>query len=194
MSQTDDIHESFYDLFNQRFRKIDDPDRGPRYYTNISIGAHMKPCRVDDDFQCVVVVKQSEVKLTPAPFLNRFEKYYISHAMLLSIAMDQLPPYLRVIMEKIHGKVNEFVQLVGGKKSLYGLQDETVDSLMLCVLPARSHQFQEVPNILPAKEDEDIRHYLLQQLVVALRDSAGFSVPMVSVCVCVCVCTYTTVL
>ena len=39
MSQTDDIHESFYDLFNQRFRRIDDPDHGPRYYTNIAIGA-----------------------------------------------------------------------------------------------------------------------------------------------------------
>ncbi len=31
MSQTDDIHESFYDLFNQRFRRIDDPQEGPRY-------------------------------------------------------------------------------------------------------------------------------------------------------------------
>ena len=61
MSQTDDIHESFYDLFNQRFRRIDDPDHGPRYYTNIAIGAHLKLCRVHTDFQCVVVVRWSEV-------------------------------------------------------------------------------------------------------------------------------------
>ena len=44
MSQTDDIHESFYDLFNQNFRRIDDPEHGPRYFTNIAIGAHLKPC------------------------------------------------------------------------------------------------------------------------------------------------------
>ena len=45
MTQTDDIHESFYDLFNQRFRRIDNPE-GARYYTNIAIGAHHKPCRL----------------------------------------------------------------------------------------------------------------------------------------------------
>ena len=70
MSQTDDIHESFYDLFNQRFRRIDDPSEGPRYYTNIAIGAHLKPSRVHPNFQCVVVVKKSEIDNTPAPFLN----------------------------------------------------------------------------------------------------------------------------
>ena len=70
MIQTDDIHESFYDLFNQRFRRIDDPKSGPRYYTNIAIGAHHKPSRVDPNFQCVVVLKKSEIESTPAPFLN----------------------------------------------------------------------------------------------------------------------------
>ena len=53
LSQTDDIHESFYDLFNQRFRRIDDPEHGARYYTNIAIGAHLKPSRVHPNFQCV---------------------------------------------------------------------------------------------------------------------------------------------
>ena len=186
MSQTDDIHESFYDLFNQRFRRIDDPEHGPRYYTNIAIGAHLKPCRVHTDFQCVVVVRQSEVELTPAPFLNRFEKYCISHAMLLSTALRQLPPCLRVLVENTRVKVNEFVQLVGGKGSLYGLRDETVDSLVLCMLPASSSQFRAVPKITPAEEEEDIRCYLLQQLLVALRESAGFSIAMVSAVVCVC--------
>ena len=181
MSQTDDIHESFYDLFNQRFCRIDVPERGPRYYTNISIGAHTKPSRVHDDFQCVVVVKQSEMKVTPAPFLNRFEKYYINHAMLLSIAMDRLPPYFRMLVENTRIKVNEFVQLVGGKKSLYGLQNETVDSLMLCMLPARSHQFQ-VSWSQPTEDEDDLCRYLLQQLLVALRVSAGFSIPLVSNC------------
>ena len=106
MTQTDGIHESFYDLFNQRFRRIDDPKRGARYYTNIAIGAHTKPSRVNPNFQCVVVVKKSEVKNTPAPFLNRFEKYCIAHRSLLKEALSTLQPCIRIIveaaMEKVH--------------------------------------------------------------------------------------------
>ena len=105
MTQTDGIHESFYDLFNQRFRRIDDPKGGTRYYTNIAIGAHMKPSRVNPNFQCVVVVKKSEVKNTPQPFFNRFEKYYITHHSLLEEALSNLPPCIRIIVEAAMEKV-----------------------------------------------------------------------------------------
>ena len=109
MSQTDDIHESFYDLFNQNFRRIDDPEHGPRYFTNIAIGAHLKPSRVDREFQCIVVIKESEIENTPAPFLNRFEKYFISHKNLLNLVLDVLPPCLKVIVKSVTTKVNVFV-------------------------------------------------------------------------------------
>lgn len=101
MSQTDDIHESFYDLFNQHFRRIDDPDpkKEPRFYANIAIGSHHKPCRVHKDFQCVVIVRKSELPNTPAPFLNRFEKYCISHKDFLDARLRSLPPCLRVAVQ-----------------------------------------------------------------------------------------------
>ena len=109
MSQTDDIHESFYDLFNQHFRRIDDPEAGPRYFTNIAIGAHLKPSRVDQDFQCIVVIKESEINDTPAPFLNRFEKYFISHKSLLDLVFDSLPPCLKVVVKVVKAKVHKFL-------------------------------------------------------------------------------------
>ena len=105
MSQTDDIHGSFYDLFNQRFRRIDDPEHGPRYYTNIAIGPHLKPSRVDPNFQCVVVIKKSEIKDTPAPFLNRFEKYFISHESLLDTILQNLPPCVAIMIRAAKEKV-----------------------------------------------------------------------------------------
>ena len=105
MSQTDDIHESFYDLFNQHFRRIDEPEGGSRYFANIAIGAHSKLSRVHPNFQCIVVVKESEIPFTPAPFLNRFEKYFISHSNLLELVLDDLPSYLRVVVESVHKKV-----------------------------------------------------------------------------------------
>ena len=105
MSQTDDIHESFYDLFNQRFRRIDDLKKGPRYYTNIAIGAHLKPSRVHHEFQCIVVVKKSEIKDTPAPFLNRFEKYLITHSNFLDTAFSLMDPCIVEIIKAAKDKV-----------------------------------------------------------------------------------------
>ena len=109
MSQTDDIHESFYDLFNQNFRRIDDTEAGPRYFANIAIGAHLKPSRVNQDFQCIVVIKESEIKNTPAPFLNRFEKYFISHKNLLNLVLNSLPPCLKVVVKAVKTKVHRFL-------------------------------------------------------------------------------------
>ena len=106
MAQTDDIHESFYDLFNQRFRRIDD-DCETRYYANIAIGAHSKPCRVHREFQCVVVVKQSEVKNMPPPFLNRFEKYRLTHHALLEAALRMLPPCIAIVVNTVREKVSQ---------------------------------------------------------------------------------------
>ena len=105
MSQTDDIHESFYDLFNQHFRRFDDPKRGPRYFTNIAIGAHTKPSRVDQEFQCIVVIKESEIENTPAPFLNRFEKYFLLHTNLLQLVLNALPPCLKLMVNSAKEKV-----------------------------------------------------------------------------------------
>ena len=107
MSQTDDIHESFYDLFNQHFRRIDNPDptKEPKFYANIAIGSHHKPCRVHKDFQCVVIIKESEVKGTPAPFLNRFEKYRVSHKDFLRARLDSFPPCLGVAVTAALEKV-----------------------------------------------------------------------------------------
>lgn len=105
MCQTDDIHASFYDLFNQRFRRIDCPEKGPCYYSNIAIGAHSKPSKVHPNFQCVIVIKKSEVSRTPAPFLNRFEKYSISHGSLLKMALQKLPGSMTAIMKAAQDKV-----------------------------------------------------------------------------------------
>ena len=105
LNQTDDIHESFYDLFNERFRRIDHED-GPRYFTNIAIGPILKPSRVHEKFQCVVVIKKSDVHETPPPFLNRFEKYYINHEFLMNIVLQNFQPALRLLLQTSRQKVH----------------------------------------------------------------------------------------
>lgn len=91
MNQTEDIHECFYDLFNLRFYSVKDSNDQWCYFANVAIGGHIKPIRVSPDFQCVVVLKQSELMDTPSPFLNRFEKYKLSHETLFKSIFQNFP-------------------------------------------------------------------------------------------------------
>ena len=106
--QADEIQESFYDLFNQRFTSIDTPQGDKIFYAHVAIGASVKPCRVDPKFQCIVIVKESEVSdpaLTPAPFLNRFEKYALSHKVLVESVLANLSSTLGKLFKNVMEKV-----------------------------------------------------------------------------------------
>lgn len=105
LSQTDTVHECFYDLFNQRFVCIEDSTHGKRFYANIAIGSYVKPCPVHSNFQCVVIIKESDLPHTPAAFLNRFEKYSLSHQILLDDLLKHLTPVLRELINTAVYKV-----------------------------------------------------------------------------------------
>ena len=204
MCQTDEIHESFYDLFNQRFRSIEDPQSGTRHYTNIAIGAHSRPCRVDPHFQCVVVIKESELKDTPAPFLNRFEKYYLTHRTLLDNVFENMPPCLRILLQLAYSKVSllltcfsrnvssifslriqvsEFAVHVK-KSSFYGFSEDSLESLMLTVLPPIGQEYKSLLTQNSISIDtgtQDMHVFLLETLLSMLQKNAGFHIPEVCV-------------
>ena len=69
----------------------------------------MRLCRVSPKFQCLVVIKDSDVKTTPAPYLNRFEKYSLTHSVLLEEILSSLPKRLRLIVEKAKQEVHMFI-------------------------------------------------------------------------------------
>ena len=100
LSQCDEIQESFYDLFNQRFTCIDDfQQKTNKYYARIATGTTVVNCLVHPDFQCVVVVKYSELQDTPAPFMNRFEKFHLSHDTFLSELKKDKNPLIALLLE-----------------------------------------------------------------------------------------------
>ena len=106
LSQIDSIQECFYDLFNQRFACTEDTTHGKRFYANVTIGSYVKPCPVHCNFQCVVVIKKSTISQTPPAFLNRFEKYALSHHLLLKYLLKSLPFCLREIILGAQNKVS----------------------------------------------------------------------------------------
>ena len=108
MFQTDKIHESFYELFNQHFRIINDPQKGIKLFTNVSIGGHTKPCYVRSSFRCVVVVKKSQLKYVPQAFLGRFEKFFFSYNALCNSICETKPPNFKIIIHTVFQKVRHY--------------------------------------------------------------------------------------
>lgn len=72
-----------------------------------------------------------------------------------------------------------FIDSVGGAKSLYGLKEETLDSLILTLLPPIGHEFQPMVDPGTIDEKQHILVLMLQEILMSLRYSAGFSIPTV---------------
>lgn len=67
--------------------------------------------------------------------------------------------------------------------SLYGLQTDTLESLVLTLLPPLEHKYKTLgePSVVDATLD--IKVYIIQELLQSLRHCAGFHIPPVSKCV-----------
>ena len=104
LSQADEIYESLYDLFNQSYKQVED-NKGRRYYANIAIGSHSKPCRVDPNFQCIVHIHKSFVEYAPQKLLSRFEKFHVSKRDLLEASLCALPPCMKILVTSTIYKV-----------------------------------------------------------------------------------------
>ena len=133
LSQTERVNESFYDLFNQNFSKIESDD-SIRYYANIAVGSISKPCLVDLNFQCIVHMRLSELEHVPAAFLNRFEKYRLSQLDLLQCRSRNLNDDISVIFQAAFQKARELEDVMG-VKSFYGaVSEQTIGSIFLDLL------------------------------------------------------------
>ena len=71
-------YASLYDLFNQRFSYIKN-----QKYAEISLGEVSNSSFINDELKIIVLIREEVVKQQDPPFLNRFEKYYISFDNIL---------------------------------------------------------------------------------------------------------------
>ena len=79
MKNLDELYGSLYDLFNQKFTEVDG-----RKYCYLYFGESKHRVEVHPKFNCIILVNAetgksaAEIEVSqPAPFLNRFEKYYL---------------------------------------------------------------------------------------------------------------------
>ena len=159
----------------------------------------MRLCRVSPKFQCLVVIKDSYVKTTPAPYLNRFEKYSLTHSVLLEEILSSLPKRLRLIFKNAKQEVHMFIFSIGvfhsingicicvqvekfindyEPTSFYGYCDETVDSLVLSCL--NSNQIDEISILSDTSVETYKEFHLLKCIVMFCQERIGLSTNWVS--------------
>eukprot|EP00979_Chaetoceros_neogracilis_P011770 scaffold2972_cov257-Chaetoceros_neogracile.AAC.18 len=130
LSQTDSVNESFYDLFNQHFKRITNRTGEVCLFANIAVGGISRRSRVGSTFRCIVHVRASELSDLPAPFLNRFEKYRLSITDLFTAKVNQSPLISRIFSRSLK-QINKFVSSL----TLCGFVPlQTIESCMLELL------------------------------------------------------------
>ena len=80
--EVESIHDCLYDLFNQYLFSVGKADL---FYAYLALKAVNKPINVHKDTQIVLVIHSSQLRITPAPLLNRFEKFDIDTEQLWTI-------------------------------------------------------------------------------------------------------------
>ena len=74
--------------------------------------------------------------------------------------------------------MKDFIALVSGSESLYGLRPDTLNSLVISLLPSVDHAYQEMGE-LKSEESCEIKHFILREIVQALRCNTGLFIPKV---------------
>jgi hypothetical protein len=136
LSQTEPINESFYDLFNQRFREITGREGNVTLYANIAVGGISRRSLVQPGFECVIHIRESNMLQIPAPFLNRFEKYRLTLGDVLTSGWSSLGS-MAGIVANARKRTAEIAAILGDGKSVFGWihSRQTLESVFVDMLP-----------------------------------------------------------
>lgn len=66
-----------------------------------------------------------------------------------------------------------------GNKSLYGLKPETLDSLIIELLPPFGHAYKDMNEAGEVDSSQELPIYLHREILNTLRNNAGFHIPRV---------------
>lgn len=156
LSQTESVDESFYDLQNQNFREIEDINGSVSLYANIAVGGVSRRCPVDPSFNCIVQVRESLLAQTPAPFLNRFEKYRLDITDVLSTGWGSLGIFGSVL-QKSRQRAGQLVKILGSRGLCGWKENRTLDSVYAGLLPTWTFKDSlktEHPRLIFSQEDD----------------------------------------
>lgn len=119
LSRTEQVNESFYDLYNMNFKEVRTSTEVKRY-ANVAVGGISKPCEVHADFKIIVHMTKKEADQAPAPFLSRFEKFRLGQSDVLEAGLERIEP--KELAECVGFSRSKLFELeaVVGTKSFFG--------------------------------------------------------------------------
>ncbi|XP_065188617.1 uncharacterized protein LOC135819352 [Sycon ciliatum] len=128
--ETRRVHGSLYELLNQTFRVIHN-DGGRHIYADIAVGATTYLCRVNPHFQCVVILKHTEMEVSSTPFLSRFSKFVLRPMDAMKYALNKVDPSELSTIAVIRDRCKGFMEQIGSR-NFYGCNMElTPNTLMM---------------------------------------------------------------
>jgi len=180
MVNTERIHGALYDVFNQNF-SIMATDETRKIFSKVAIGPKTMDVVVHENFQCIVHIKQKDLKDIPAPFLSRFQKYILNINDFYSIHLKQLQIQDQELLHFIEKRAQSFIQHFG-RQYFYGLNDSTLYSCLLSLIKKDENNQHYLANIRQnysqltirskafieqnlVKNDECLLYYLFSQLI-----------------------------
>ncbi len=146
-------YASLYDLLNQRFTYIKN-----QKYAEISLGEVSNSTFVNNDLKIIVFIREDAVKEQDPPFLNRFEKYYISFDSILDSQSKEIANKIldNKKLFKKHKKIIKF----NFENELINFYDEEIKSLV------SDYKIQlENPNDL---NEENVSNYIYEKIARTL--------------------------
>lgn len=80
------VQTSLYDLLNKSYQTV-----GQKNFCRVSVGAHYNPkCFVHPSFNCIVNIMEEKLREVDPPFLNRFEKHYLTFNQFLTFDENRI--------------------------------------------------------------------------------------------------------
>jgi hypothetical protein len=141
MKNLDELYGSLYDLFNQKYSEVEG-----RKYCYLYFGENKHKVEVHPDFKAIILLnaetelKGLELELEqPAPFLNRFEKFFVRLANILT------PNDIKQVYQLV-GELQQSIQ--GDLYKVLGLSIDMLTSIVLKASRTGGNLKEEVDRML----------------------------------------------
>jgi hypothetical protein len=141
MKNLDELYGSLYDLFNQKYSEVEG-----RKYCYLYFGENKHKVEVHPDFKAIILLnaetelKGLELELEqPAPFLNRFEKFFVRLANILT------PNDVKQVYQLV-GELQQSIQ--GDLFKILGLSIDMLTSIVLKASRTGGNLKEEVERML----------------------------------------------
>jgi hypothetical protein len=154
------LYPKFYDLFNQNFQKF-----GNSQYARIVLDSTTNERHiVNKNFRCIVLLEQNDVNEQDPPFLNRFEKHYMSFRYLLTENQNRLA-------KEIYNEIKDLTTIPENKKKLPFLVNVNLEEIRCLLLNLSLIHNDEIENhlidiyklLIPTFTQENILNAIFSQ-------------------------------